>query len=61
MAGCRNSKDFPQCQSCINREFDPFQCIDCDNASNFEPIDEGEEEDIDYDDFLSAYRELEAA
>ena len=35
---------FPECEHCMNKEFDPFQCDDCDEASNFEPY-EAEEED----------------
>lgn len=48
---------FAECATCINREFDPFQCQDCTDASNYEPEDEGDEpESMDYDDFLILLR-----
>lgn len=58
---------FPECESCINREFDPDQCEDCDDASNYEPDEEedmgsvpdDEEvvEEMTYDDFKSMFFE----
>lgn len=45
--------DFPECATCLNREFDPFQCKDCEDASNYEPEEEGDSEDISYEDFKS--------
>jgi len=35
-------KGYDYCDSCINAEFDPFQCDDCDNGSNYEGEDESE-------------------
>lgn len=35
MARC-DGKGFPDCASCINREHDPFECEDCEDASNWE-------------------------
>jgi hypothetical protein len=34
---------YPECGSCINREHDPFECDDCDDASNYIP----DEDDFD--------------
>lgn len=37
---------FEECDSCINRKFDPEQCVDCDEADNFEPYDDDEEDSL---------------
>ena len=34
---------FPECEDCINRELDPFQCESCEDACNFEPYDDESE------------------
>lgn len=48
--------DFPECDSCINREFDPFQCEDCDDASNYEPAgDEDDSQDMTLDEFRRTF------
>jgi len=31
---------FEECDSCINRKYDPDMCEDCDEADNFEPYDD---------------------
>lgn len=36
---------FEECDTCVNEEFDPFQCEDCEDASNYEPIEEYDEEE----------------
>lgn len=36
---CQN---YECCETCINREFDPFECEDCDEGSNY--IGEDDEE-----------------
>lgn len=33
---------YEECDSCINRRYDPEQCEDCDEADNFEPYDDEE-------------------
>lgn len=35
---------FPECRSCINREFDPFQCGSCESGSNLETQEENEQD-----------------
>jgi hypothetical protein len=35
---------FPECEGCMNKDFDPFQCDDCEDACNFEPYEEEEED-----------------
>ena len=39
MARC-NGNGYPECESCINGEFDPFECDDCEDGSNWEGEDE---------------------
>ena len=39
----RCASPYPECDSCVNREHDPEQCEDCDDASNYESIDGDEE------------------
>jgi hypothetical protein len=34
---------FPECESCINRKFDPEMCEDCEDACNYEPGDDEED------------------
>jgi len=34
---------FPECESCINRLYDPEQCDDCEDACNYEPGDDEED------------------
>lgn len=34
---------YEECDSCINRKYDPEQCEDCDEADNFEPYDDEDE------------------
>lgn len=36
---------FEECDSCLNREHDPFECDDCEDASNYIP----ENDEGDYD------------
>lgn len=38
---------FPECESCINRVYDPEMCEDCIDACNYEP---GDEEDDFFED-----------
>lgn len=35
-------KGYPGCSSCINMEHDPFECEDCDDESNWEGDDFGD-------------------
>lgn len=37
---------YEECDSCINRKYDPEQCEDCDEADNFEPYDDGDEDSL---------------
>ncbi|MFM0095653.1 hypothetical protein PQQ87_08570 [Paraburkholderia nemoris] len=41
-----NGKGFPECQSCINRQHDPFECETCDDGSNYEPPEDDDEVDV---------------
>ncbi len=34
---------YEECDSCVNRKYDPEQCEDCDDADNFEPYDDEED------------------
>lgn len=36
----RGNKGYPECESCVNREFDPFQCDSCEDGSNYESEEE---------------------
>lgn len=38
-----SGKGYEACRTCINREFDPFECEDCDDGSNWEGEDDSEE------------------
>lgn len=57
-----NSGDYPECDTCINREHDPFACEDCDEGSNYEPEDTEDEDDdfeeLPYDKFITWIREI---
>jgi hypothetical protein len=53
MSNTKANGGYPECDSCLNREFDPFQCESCDDGSNYEPEEEMAEE---FDDDGSAYR-----
>lgn len=46
---------YPECDSCINREFDPFQCAECKNGSNYEGEDDSEK--LSYHEFLDLMKE----
>ncbi len=53
---CRNK--YPECANCINREYDPFQCDDCEDASNFESDSDDDDafdnsEELSFDEFKS--------
>lgn len=37
---------FEECDSCVNRKYDPEQCDDCDEADNFEPYDDFDEDSL---------------
>ena len=39
---CTGGKGWEACETCINREHDPFQCEDCDEADMWEGDDETE-------------------
>lgn len=39
-----DSLRFPECRSCINREFDPFECRSCKNGSNMETQEQDDQE-----------------
>ncbi|UUZ75502.1 hypothetical protein LP414_27690 [Polaromonas sp. P1(28)-13] len=45
MAKC-DGRGYPGCDSCINREHDPFQCEECDDESNWEGDEFGEADDV---------------
>lgn len=46
---------FAECESCINKEFDPFRCETCVDGSNFEGEDDVEE--LSYHEFLDLMKE----
>lgn len=54
------SMKYPECEGCINRELDPFQCEDCEDACNFEPyeddFDDDDVEDMTIDEFKEYWR-----
>lgn len=37
---------YEECDSCVNRKYDPEQCEDCDDADNFEPYDDMDEDSL---------------
>jgi hypothetical protein len=39
-------KNFPGCDSCINKELDTFQCETCDDESNWEPMNSPDDDDF---------------
>jgi hypothetical protein len=41
---------FPECEDCMNKAFDPFQCEECEDACNFEPYEEEEDRTSDVED-----------
>jgi hypothetical protein len=45
----------PQCEGCINREFDPFRCDTCVEGSNWEG--ENTEEELTYAEFKDLFGE----
>jgi hypothetical protein len=50
---------FPECESCMNKELDPFQCDDCEDACNFEPYEEEEDasvEEMSIQEFVEFWR-----
>lgn len=52
---------FPECESCINRELDPFACDDCTDANNYEPDEDLDTadtavEELSYADFIELFR-----
>lgn len=51
MARC----SMPQCEGCINREFDPFRCDTCVEGSNWEG--ENTEEELTYAEFKDLFGE----
>lgn len=51
---------YAECDSCINREYDPFECESCEDASNFEPYDDDmddEESSMSYSDFVQWFKQ----
>lgn len=51
----RSDYRFPDCESCINKEYDPFQCEGCVNGSNCELEDDTEE--LTYAEFIDLLRD----
>lgn len=51
---------YPECDTCINREYDPFQCESCNHGSNYEPEDDGEDtsEEMSYGEFVTWIRQV---
>lgn len=48
---------YEECRRCVNHEFDPFQCEDCDKASNFE-AKEPDDEDFYQEMSISEFAEV---
>lgn len=46
-----------ECEGCINRIFDPFQCESCKKGSNYEGEDDSEE--LTYAEFIDLFKEIE--
>lgn len=46
---------YPECATCINREYDPFECESCTEASNYE--EESDEEELSYPEFIDLFRD----
>lgn len=46
---------FPDCENCINKEYDPFQCERCEDGSNCELEDDTEE--LTYAEFIDLLRD----
>ncbi len=46
---------FDFCGTCINRELDPFECEDCEDGDNYEPIEEDSVENLTYHEFIEEY------
>jgi hypothetical protein len=61
MGMSKGRRSYPQCRQCINRQLDPFSCMTCEDASNFEPeLDDGEiEEVIEFRDLMAEMRREE--
>ena len=52
-----NIRLYPECEGCINDEFDPFQCDSCINGSNYEGEDDDESNDeLSYEEFIDLFR-----
>ena len=47
MSDFEEFQQYPECERCLNRRLDPFQCETCEDACNFE---EDAEDDFDSDD-----------
>lgn len=41
------SKGFKECATCVNREYDPFQCKKCENGDRWESDDDEDEDTLD--------------
>lgn len=59
-----SGKGYPGCDSCVNRELDPFQCDDCEDESNWEGFAEQEVEvdsveTLDLSEFRDRYGDFE--
>ena len=55
------AKRFPECDRCVNYEYDPFECESCVKGDGFEP--QGPEDENIYDEmtiseFAEVWREL---
>jgi hypothetical protein len=47
-------RHYQECEGCVNKEFDPFQCETCIDGSNCESEDTSEE--LTYDQFMNMVR-----
>lgn len=54
-----NCGKYPQCETCVNREFDPFQCAECVDGRNYEPHDSTDDDTYEAEELsLSEFRQL---
>lgn len=52
-----NGKGYPGCDSCVNRESDPFECEDCEDESHWDgdSFDDNFDDDDDFSMFDIAH------
>ena len=46
---------YPECDSCLNREYDPFECEECVDADHYIPEDEEGVDDAASEETINLY------